>query len=334
MTRAMGARDRTRSGLFVVVGALCSLWLLLLDVHPAWAQTEEENQAAATEEKSQEELKKELDEAASQKIQELPGGEIKVLEAVVMSSKGRSQWKGPKPDDKWGTAKQDDVLPSGALIRTGRKSSMVLRVGFNATIVVDRNTRMVIPQIIQSGQTLKTAVQLSRGRADFKIDRVGLSNDFSVVTPSTTMAVRGTGYGVTYGGLRGTEVFMARRQSLAALELQYFLTRFSYYLKSASTSSDTRQNPAVDALFKTFGPPVISNRIIADAATLSLMADSFLKNPVLLDPMVRSTLTDLRLVDLNNQGIVDNMMRLPPPLPPPPAPPGPRRRESNVLIDE
>lgn len=235
----------------------------------------------------------------------LPEGEIKILKAVVMKAEGSSQWKKGRDEGSWKNSVVDDTLDPGALIRTGRESLLALRVGQNASILVDRNTRMELPQVVQTGSTLSTTVSLSRGRADFKIDEVGLTNDFSVVTPSATLAVRGTGYVVAYGGLEGTRTFLARRDLLHAVEIRYFTTRFRYLLEARSKSSDTYQDPAVFALFDTVGPPPLSGTLIADDATLSLLADSFLREAIAPDPFIRNPLFDLRRIDVADQNHLD-----------------------------
>jgi hypothetical protein len=240
----------------------------------------------------------ELGEEARQRVEPLPEGETKMLRAVVMAKQGRAQWRGDEDAD-WKTAQVNDLLDPGAMIRTGRNSSLVLRAGQNATILVDANTRLVLPEMIQDGQTLRTAVQLTRGRADFKVDRVGLTNDFSVVTPSATLAVRGTGYAARYGGLSGTEVFASRMNEMFAIEVRFFLAQFTYYLSGGGQSSDTHMNPVVAELFQTFGPPRILSALIEDEGTPDLLADSFERNPVYREREIDLGVTGLsQTVDL------------------------------------
>ncbi len=238
------------------------------------------------------------------------GSQIQLLRAVVMDAKGRAQWR-PDPDAEWSDASIDDILEPGAMIRTGRNSSLSLRVGQNATILVDRNTRLVLPEIIQDGQTLRTAVQLTRGRADFKVDRVGLTNDFSVVTPSTTLAVRGTDYGVQYGGLKGTELFSARTNEMNAIEVRYVLSRHSYYMSGGATCNDSRMNPVVAGLFQSLGPPRAPDSATEGEASPQLMDGTFARNPV----------NDMRRVDISRSGtrnLSSNAIFIPPPAVNPP----------------
>lgn len=261
-----------RQLLFALLAVLCSA---LLPAHVAAAPTELQDEDIAAIRAAAEEL----GDDARQRLQPLPEGETRAFKAVVMAKAGRAQWRGDA-EVPWKDAEVNDLLDPGAMIRTGRGSSMVFRAGQNATILVDANTRLLLPQMIQEGQTLRTAVQLTRGRADFKVDRVGLTNDFSVVTPSATLAVRGTGYAARYGGLNGTEVFASRMNEMFAVELRYFLAQFTYYLSGGATSTEKHNNPVVAELFKTFGPPRILSALIEDEATPELLVDSFERNPV------------------------------------------------------
>jgi hypothetical protein len=111
------------------------------------------------------------------------------LRALVIGVKGRAQWR-QSEEESWRAAKVNDILRPGADIRTGLRSSVALRVGKNATVLVDRATRLSLPVILQDGQTLRTRAAVRRGRADFKVDSkvelIGLVNDFEGLTPTTT----------------------------------------------------------------------------------------------------------------------------------------------------
>lgn len=264
---------------------LCLYWGALVTPSTAVGSSGPQDQEAASGEIRDEDIEairtaaEELGEEARSRVEPLPEGETKPLCAVVMATKGRAQWRADE-EQPWNIAEVNDLLDPGAFVRTGRNSSLVLRVGQNATILVDANTRLVLPQILQEGDTLRTAVQLTRGRADFKVDRVGLTNDFSVVTPSATLAVRGTGYAARYGALNGTEIFASRMNEMFAIEVRFFLAQFTYYLSGGTQATDKHQNPVVAELFRTFGPPRILSALIEDEATPELLVDSFERNPV------------------------------------------------------
>ena len=185
----------------------------------------------------------------------LPDGQTKRLQALVIDVQGRAQWR---PSDKapWKNAKVNDLLDPGAGIRTGLRSSITIRVGKNATILVGRSTRLDLPQILQEGAVLRTRAAVRRGRADFKVDLVGLTNDFAVLTPTTTLAVRGTGFAVKWGGLEGVEIEALASNVIHAIEVQYLLTRLRYYLSGQAVSRESQPDPVEAALGKTVSRPI------------------------------------------------------------------------------
>ncbi|MCZ6812233.1 MAG: FecR domain-containing protein [Planctomycetota bacterium] len=188
-------------------------------------------------------------------VEALPDGQTKRLQALVIDVQGRAQWR---PSDKapWKNAKVNDLLDPGAGIRTGLRSSITMRVGKNATILVGRSTRLDLPQILQEGAVLRTRAAVRRGRADFKVDLVGLTNDFAVLTPTTTLAVRGTGFAVKWGGLEGVEIEALASNVIHAIEVQYLLTRLRYYLSGQAVSREGRPDPVEAALGKTVSRPI------------------------------------------------------------------------------
>jgi hypothetical protein len=175
------------------------------------------------------------------------------LSAVILSVKGRVQWK-PADKPKWTVAKVNEKLLPGAMVRTGRKASLGLRVGKNATVIVAANSRLALPQILKDGQTLRTAITLTRGRADFKVDEVGLTNDFTVVTPSSTLSVRGTTLTIRYGAFNGTEVAGAPTNKFFSIEAQYINGELVYMLSGDAETRDAIRHPTIAELIETFGP--------------------------------------------------------------------------------
>ena len=164
------------------------------------------------------------------------------LRAVFIDVSGKVQWRsGDK--DQWRDAKVDDVVDAGVEVRTGTRSHAALRMK-NATVLVDAGTRFQIPTMVKDGDTLRTTAAVTHGRADFKVDKVGLSNDFKVVTPSTTLAVRGTEFAIATGPLKQVEVVGARRNAINAIELKYALTNTTVQLSGSATSSSAVSHPA------------------------------------------------------------------------------------------
>ena len=165
------------------------------------------------------------------------------LRAVFIDVSGKVQWRANE-NAPWQEANVNDVVGAGVEVRTGLRSHAALRVGRNATALLDAGTLFQLPTIAQDGETLRTSAAVKHGRADFKVDKVGLSNDFKVVTPSTTLAVRGTEFAVASGALKQVEVLGARRNAINAIELKYALNNNAVQLSGGAASSSTIQHPA------------------------------------------------------------------------------------------
>lgn len=201
---------------------------------------------------AQEAPKKKTDAKAKK---EAPIKGVKVLKAIVMKVEGIAQARA-KPKAKWQKLKVNDVLEPGAVIRTGRKSSVALRVGKNATVLIERQSRVAIPEIVQDGDALKTRLKMAFGKADVKVDRVGLRNDFAVATPTATMAVRGSRAKLIWDPVRGFVIKTSERNRLRAIEVAY-VNAIIALLSGGDGSSQKFQLPAVDAFFKTYIQPLL-----------------------------------------------------------------------------
>ncbi|MDP7575207.1 MAG: FecR domain-containing protein, partial [Phycisphaerales bacterium] len=194
-----------------------------------------------------------LKQIAMEAAKALPEGETKVLRAVVMELTGKVQWR-QESTGTWKAAAKDDIMKPGAMIRTGLRSWMMLRIGINANVLVDSGSRVVLPQIVHAGDTLKTTVQIKRGRADVEVGHVGLTNDFSVLTPSGALAVRGTGMAVSHSAMQGTQVFGARTNAMNAIAMKYYGSKVAHMMSGDAISTQQAPNPAVAEALETTGP--------------------------------------------------------------------------------
>lgn len=181
-----------------------------------------------------------------------PAGEA--LRAVFIDVAGKVQWRANETSP-WQDAKVNDIVAPGVEVRTGLRSHAAMRIGRNATALIDAGTLFQLPDVVQDGDTLRTAAAVKHGRADFKVDKVGLSNDFKVVTPSTTLAVRGTEFAVATGPLKQVEVLGARRNAINAIELKYSLNNTTVQMSRSAASSTDLQNPAHAAIIAASAPP-------------------------------------------------------------------------------
>ncbi|MHC4955262.1 MAG: FecR domain-containing protein [Planctomycetota bacterium] len=203
--------------------------------------------------------------AKAPKIKPLPKGKTRVFQAVVMKVVGVAQARADKKG-KWKKLKVNDVLKPGVRVRTGRKSLVALRVGPNATVVVDRQTRVVIPQIVQNGETLRTRVGVEFGRVDVKASRIGLAIDFAVSTPSSTLAVRGTAFRISWDAVHGARARGIPSNAMRAIEMAY-VSRAKASLSKADASSEEYPLPAFDGFWDTFIVPLegaITPEVIED----------------------------------------------------------------------
>jgi hypothetical protein len=112
-------------------------------------------------------------------------------------------------------ANSGDQVVQSTIVSTGFKSSAVIEVG-SATILVRPLTRLSLEEITISQGTEKVQMNLRAGRVRVDVKPpAGGRADFSVVSPSATASVRGTGFemdtrnlavnegSVTYRGIRG-----------------------------------------------------------------------------------------------------------------------------------
>ena len=206
----------------------------------------------------------------------LPKGDTRQLGAIVMLVTGRCQWRMDETSS-WKKAAVNDLLEPGAFIRTGLRSTLTLRCGLNSTVLVDSNSRVQLPSLMQDGDVLRTIVTINRGRADIQVDRVGLMNDFSVLTPSGSLAVKGTGMGVQYNGFTGTSVVGARHNRMNAIEMRYFMSDgYKWLMSGGAVSTNSVQNPATVAALETQPASSLQAYEAEDAGAFDSAADQAL----------------------------------------------------------
>lgn len=197
--------------------------------------------------------------------------DVQPLRAIFMDVSGKVRWR-PNEKAPWKNAAVDDLLDPGAEVRTGLKSRAALRVGKNATVLVDSGTTFQIPEVVQDGQTLRTLATVKTGHVDFKVDEVGFANDFKVVTPQTTLSVRGTGFGVDTGALHGVQVTGVPTNKVNAIEIQYVMNNLAYFMSGASTTSTEQKDPVQNAWVSTIGPPPVVGTIVDGAQLVQTVA--------------------------------------------------------------
>ncbi|MBM4015136.1 MAG: FecR domain-containing protein [Planctomycetes bacterium] len=197
------------------------------------------------------------------KVEPLPAGKQQVLQALVIGVDGRSEWR-KAGSDSWKVAALNDLLDPGCEIRTGLRSTLSLRVGKDATLVIARSSRVELPVIVQDGAVLRTRAAVYRGKCDFKVEAVGVTSDFQVLTPSATLAVRGTGFSVAWGGFSGLEVAGIDTNRVRAIEVRYLEAQRSIFLSGSGLTSSLLPDPVQAALFRTVFPPPSPDRRVVE----------------------------------------------------------------------
>ena len=104
---------------------------------------------------------------------------------------------------KWIKAEIGMELLPGNLISTGFKSNAVIDTG-SSEIFIKQLTRMSLDELSKSGNTVKTNLNLRLGRVKANVKTSeGLKHNFTLKTPVSTAAVRGT---VFESGVRSLDV--------------------------------------------------------------------------------------------------------------------------------
>ncbi len=223
--------------------------------------------------------KAEAPKGSAKKVAALPKGKVKVLEAIVMEVKGAAQARN-KPKEKWRKLKINDVLKPGAVIRTGRKSFVALRIGVNASVVIDRQTRVALPEMVQDGGTLRTRVKMAYGKSDMRVDQVGLRNDFSVATPTATLAVRGTAWQLKWDAVNGFFAVGDDGNRIRSIEVRY-LSGINAFLSSGNATSSDYAIPGIKAFYETYVLPLKGAIDTTDRGPLEQTDPGSLENPTL-----------------------------------------------------
>jgi hypothetical protein len=214
------------------------------------------------------------------------GGES--LRIHVTAVAGTAQYR-PEGEAKWKPLKPDLDLPEGVEFRTGPKGTIQFTVGTDTVYRVDRLTvAKILRASLTPEGTIKTDVGMQYGRVSKDVDAPERPHDDTIVSPSSTLAVRGTRvslydqppYAPEAVSLTGRAVFEnAKRQKVA------------FGAKGEGTAAVTgdKTDPAGNALDKSVVDPSIAyartdteNAFLANLASrgATVTFDNTLKLPV------------------------------------------------------
>ena len=113
----------------------------------------------------------------------------------IVEIKGTADFR-TAPDQAWQALKNDSPLTVGCELRTGLRSSVKLKMGANSEVEVKSLTTVAIADLTVNEQdkTIRTRLGKKYGTMKASVHQVGdLSNDYQISTPSSVLAIRGSG---------------------------------------------------------------------------------------------------------------------------------------------
>jgi hypothetical protein len=109
---------------------------------------------------------------------------------VIKDTRGKVEVK--LPGEKWQAAKENMEITKGTIISTGFKSEAVVDLG-NAFVTVKPLTRMKLEELLEREDTIQTDIFLNFGKVTAEVKSgEGIKQDFTLKSPVSTAAVRGT----------------------------------------------------------------------------------------------------------------------------------------------
>jgi hypothetical protein len=117
------------------------------------------------------------------------------LQIHVTAVQGQAQFR-PDSNTKWKTVEANSDLPEGVEIRTGPKGTVQFTVGSDQVFRVDRLTVVkVLRANLNPDGTIRTDVGMTYGRVSKDVDQPQHPHQDTIISPSSTLAVRGTQVG-------------------------------------------------------------------------------------------------------------------------------------------
>ena len=117
------------------------------------------------------------------------------LKIHVTAVQGQAQFR-PDANTKWATITADTDLPEGVELRTGPKGTIQFTVGSDQVYRIDRLTVVkVLRANLNEDGTIRTDVGMTYGRVSKDVDLPQHPHQDTIISPSSTLAVRGTHVG-------------------------------------------------------------------------------------------------------------------------------------------
>jgi hypothetical protein len=156
-------------------------------------------------------------------------------------------------DKPWQKAVVGMNVTEGAEFRTGPRSAVRVLIPPDQTITLDRLGVVKLMQAIQQGNVVKTKVGMPYGRTRYDIEEAGIEHQSQLVSPSSTLAIRGTKVSVydqppfapSAVSLTGRAVYTTAKRQVA----------FGGKGQGKTDISATTDNPGQLSLLQTFVDP-------------------------------------------------------------------------------
>jgi hypothetical protein len=180
----------------------------------------------------------------------------------------------------WQKAAVGMAVGEGAEFRTGPRSAVRVLIPPDQTLTLDRLGTVKLIEAIRNEGRVKTTVGMPYGRTRYDIEQAGLEHESTLVTPSSTLAVRGTVVSVfdqppfapSAVSLTGRAVYTAAKRQIAFGGKGRGKTEVSSESASAAQYSLTRT--FVDPV-SSFGRPEQDQKLINQ---LTSKGDVLLRN--------------------------------------------------------
>jgi len=167
---------------------------------------------------------------------------------TVASVSGRAQWfRADKNDKKWVVLKVGDVLDELSVVRTGFRTTVVLKFADRGSVTINSVTKIGISEFRKEGKTARARLGLKYGTLRAKVDSSKGPSDWRVKTPTATLSVRGSDMESGYspnGGPRGLS-----HESPLTLS-----TRFTSQTVNPGESVTSTPTPPIRRMLRTFVP--------------------------------------------------------------------------------
>jgi len=112
------------------------------------------------------------------------------LQGRVRAAEGTVEMRSAK-GEPWRPVEVGTTLPAGADLRTGFRARCVLDMT-DSLVQIDPLSVVRIAELQQEGKEVRTRLHLKQGHAQAIVEKGRIESDFAILTPSATLAVRGT----------------------------------------------------------------------------------------------------------------------------------------------